>query len=439
MDGTIAAVATGMGAPAGINIIRISGEKAFSVVKKIFVFPSLDGETEPNRMYLGKINGINFSDKAFCVCYKAPKSYTGEDVAEIHCHGGRGVTAAILRLITENGARLAEPGEFTKRAFLNGKLTLSGAEGVADMINAETEGQVRNAYKTMSGELTQGLEAAEKALIKSAAMLEAKMDYPEELEEETAPEAKRIMETTYAEVLKLLDGAKRAKIIKDGADVAIIGIPNAGKSSLLNAILKEDRAIVTPIAGTTRDIVKESVEISGIKLNFLDTAGIRNGGEEIERIGIEKSKNTALSADVIVFLTDATVDENEEKEIEKLLDGRNFIRVLNKTDIKKYPKKGLQISAKNGENVDILLEEILKLVDREEIYQNGVVTNERHLCALRECGEHLKNALEFYDVVPSECTAVDLYAAADAIGRITGRSAGDEVIDEIFSRFCVGK
>ena len=437
MNDTITAVATGTGAPSGINIIRISGEQAEEIIGRIFSSSSFNGTFESNRMYLGKIEGDGFKERAFCVLYKAPKSYTGEDVAEIHCHGGRGVTKAILNLVIANGARLAEAGEFTKRAFLNGKLNLSEAEGVSDMINAETTGQVRNAYLLMSGEITKGIEKAEKDLVYTAALLEAKMDYPEELEEETKPLAKAVLIGAQAEVERVLKNSQKSKIITNGINIAIVGIPNAGKSSILNALLREERAIVTPIAGTTRDVIKESIEYKGLRLNFLDTAGIREDGDEIEKIGINKSIDAIKKSDVVLFISDLTKSEDEEKEIAALIGDKKCVRVGNKADVKKFDR-GIEVSALNGDNVDIILDEIVSMFDFDN-ESEGIITNERHISALKECEARLDEAIKNYDFAPTECTVVDVYAAADALGKITGRSASDDVIDEIFSRFCVGK
>lgn len=443
MSDTIAAVATSLSSAAGINIIRISGDNAKQIADRIFKSAKIiDKVMIPNHMYLGRIDGENFSEKAFCVYCKSPFSYTGEDVVEIHCHGGRGITQAILRLVRENGARPAEAGEFTRRAFLNGKLSLAEAEGVIDMINASTESQIRNAYKLMSGELTKGIKESEKLLTETAAMLEAKLDYPEELEEETRPEAKKNITFAYNEVKKLLRGAKHRKVVNEGIDVAIVGIPNAGKSSLLNALLGQDRAIVSDEAGTTRDVVKESMETDGIKLNFLDTAGIREGDEinAVEKIGIERSKRAIESADVILNVIDLSVPETDgEREINALTSGKNVIFVANKADKEVYTRKGIKISSITGMGIDKVIEEILKFTDRESIYLEGVITNERHVFALEECERQLYDGMNNYDVLPSECVLENVRNALNALGKITGNNVSEGIIDEVFSRFCVGK
>ncbi len=440
MSDTIVAVATSMSSSAGVNIVRVSGDKALAIAKKIFVSKKLTEPMQPNYMYLGRVVSRNFTEKAFCVYYKSPFSYTGEDVIEVHCHGGKGVTTAIVRTIRENGARPAEPGEFTKRAFLNNKMSLAEAEGVIDMINARTESQMLNAYRLMSGELMKGIVESEKRLIETASMLEAKLDYPEELEEETRPAAKDALENALKEVDRLLSTTANVKTVEGGADIAIVGVPNAGKSSLLNAIVKQERAIVSDIAGTTRDVLKESVEIDGIRLNFLDTAGIREGKDVIEIMGIERSKKAIESADVILNVIDVSREKNEEEiALETLLKGKKVVTVANKTDKELFPREGVRICAKTGEGVQDVINEIMRLVGRESIYDEGVLTNERHIYALQECKREIEEALSSYEIFPSECILENVRGALCAIGKITGNSVSESIVDEVFSRFCVGK
>ena len=443
MRDTIVAVATSMTSSAGINIIRISGDNSLRWVGEIFSSRKIsDGVMEPNRMYLGRIDGKNFSEKAFCVYYKSPFSYTGEDVVEIHCHGGKGVTTAIVRMLREKGARPAEAGEFTKRAFLNGKMTLNEAEGVIDMINASSESQIKTAYRLMNGELTRGIEECEKLLVETAATLEAKLDYPEELEDDARMIAKPKLGEAKGVCSRLIACSARRKTLNEGVYIAIIGTPNAGKSSLLNALLGEERAIVSDEAGTTRDVVRESVDYDGIRFNFLDTAGIREGGAgKVEKIGIERSLNTIESADVIIFVTDATVPvSDDERRIAGLVSGKKTVTVQNKTDREAYPREGaMKISAKTGEGVNGLVDRLLEEADRDGIYEEGVITNERHIYALEEAYRQIREAEEGFDFMPSECVLENVRAALSALGRITGKDVSDSIIDEVFSRFCVGK
>lgn len=437
---TIVAIATSQAGSAGINIVRISGEDSLPVATSIFQSKNISGNMTPNTMYLGTIKAKLFSEKAFCVYFKAPKSYTGEDIIEIHCHGGIGIANAIVRQIREYGVRPAEPGEFTKRAFLNNKLNLVEAEGILEMINASTEGEMNNAFRLMSGEVSKEISATEELLIQTIAMLEAKLDYPEELEEETRPKALENLIKIKNNLTRHQENSKNAKTIKHGVNIALVGAPNAGKSSLLNALIKEDRAIVTDIAGTTRDVISESIQVDGLKLNFLDTAGIREGQNAIEEIGIERSKNAIKGAEIIIFVKDGSIEESkEEEQIAKLLTGKRVIEVCNKCDIKKSNKQGFDISVKENINIEIILEKIMEMVNRDSIFSQAVLTNERQLFALQACLAHIKSAIDVYDFAPTECVLVDLHQAVFSLAKITGREVSESIVDEVFSAFCVGK
>ncbi len=441
MPDTIVAAATSLATASAINIIKISGEDAFAIVQSVFSCAKMPSPPQPNYMYLGRVIGENFSERAFAVFFKAPRSYTGEDVAEIHCHGGIAVTQAIVRLLREKGARPAKAGEFTKRAFLNGKLSLAEAEGLLDVINAESESAIHNAYRLADGQLLKGLYESEKRLVSAMAMLEVKLDYPEEVEEDTFPQAKEALEYAESEVEKLLLSAAHTKIVRLGADVAIIGLPNVGKSTLLNALVHSDRAIVSDIAGTTRDVLTESIELAGIKLNFLDTAGIREGGDVIEKIGVERSKKAVEGADLVLFIVDLSHPITpEEKEIASLIGDKKHILVGNKLDKKLYPRTGAyEICAKTGEGIEKVTEKILTLLDRDAVYSQGILTGERHISALTECKKYLDAALASFGIAPVECTLSDIRSALDALGLVTGTGVSDAVVDNIFNNFCVGK
>lgn len=435
---TIVAIATSIASPSGINIIRISGEKALAIAIQIFDNKDFNNNIVPNKMYLGRVKVRDFQEKAFCVYYRAPKSYTGEDVVEFHCHGGKIITEEIVREIRKRGARPSQPGEFTKRAFLNDKLTLDMAEGIYGVINATSESDLNNSYRIMEGEIGKGLTEVEQRLISVTAILEAFLDYPEELEE-NKPLAKKELLNCKEYIGKLLESTKYTKILKEGVFVAIVGLPNSGKSSLLNALVKKDRAIVSEIPGTTRDILSESIEIEGIKINFVDTAGIRKSDNIIEEMGIERAKKAINSADIVIFVQDTTTQtSSEEVEIEKLFGDKKVIFVANKIDINKVEKKGIKISAKMGTNIQEIVDQIMLIIDREAIYSQTILTNEKHVYALEQSKNNIETALGGWSA-PTECVLVDIKQALGEISKVTGRDVSESVIDEIFAKFCVGK
>jgi len=431
---TIAAIATPSGTGA-IGIIRISGDCAAEIADKVFSGRNLKSfhSAEPGKMYIGDIVTDTFSENCLAVFFKAPKSYTGEDLVELYCHGGEKLLNGILSLIIKAGAYPAENGEFTKKAFLNGKMALSDAEGVIDMINAESEAAINAGYRLMSGKLTSEIRQLTDKLQAAISGMEASLDYPEEMEEDTREEGKRIIGDVFIKLKTLSATAERGKMIKYGINVAITGLPNVGKSSLLNAILKDDRAIVSDIPGTTRDTVSESVDYKGIKINFVDTAGIRESKDEIEKKGVERTYKAIKGADIVIRVLDAT----DPKEAEKTKN-KTVITVYNKSDIAEVPEGKFGISAKTGEGVEKLLDQIVELTKVKS--QSGeVITNLRHLDAIERAAEHLKRAIEEFDNAPTDCILIDIKAAFMALGEIDGSTASDKIIDEIFRRFCVGK
>lgn len=441
---TIAAIATPLGTGA-VGIIRLSGESALEIAARVFSPYKLNSlkDAAPYMMYLGRLDCGGVKDRALAVFFRAPASYTGEDMVELHCHGGAALLGHVLNGLLSLGARIADRGEFTRRAFLNGKMDLSDAEGVIDMINGESAAAVNAGYRLATGGTSAAVRALTAPLLDVIAHMEAALDYPEEMEEESRLAAKPVIDALIEKTRALLLTCRRGSIVKNGITAAIVGETNVGKSSLLNALAGRERAIVTEIAGTTRDSIEESVEWRGVTLRFIDTAGIRESSDPVESLGIRRSRNIASSSDIVLLVSDGSHPNNAKKsELLKDVDKKTpVIEVVNKSDL--MPKKkssGFSISAKTGENVDALKDKIVETVLGENIDASGeLITSLRHKEALERALTSLISAKENFAAVPAECTLLDLRAAYSAFGEITGDTADEKIIDTIFSKFCLGK
>ena len=453
---TIAAISTGM-TSSGIGIVRISGPDAVEIADKIY--DSRNGkklaDMPTHTIHYGYIrDGEEFLDEVLVMLMRGPRSFTSEDTVEINCHGGVYAMNRILELVTRKGARLAEPGEFTKRAFLNGRIDLSQAEAVIDVINAKNEYALKSSVSQLKGSVLKAVREIREKIIYHIAYIESALDdpehisldgYPEQLEEQT--------EQWIEKITSLIASAENGKRMKEGIRTVIVGKPNAGKSSLLNVLLGEERAIVTDIAGTTRDVLEEQMSLSGISLNIIDTAGIRETEDVVEKSGVKKAKTYAKDADLVIYVADSStqLDENDE-EIMELIRDRKAIVLLNKMDLdlvtteemirERLDKPVIPISAKEEQGID-RLEQTIKdmfydgnLSFNDQIY----ITNMRQKAALSEALESLKQVMtSIQNQMPEDFFSIDLMNAYEELGSITGESVGEDLVNEIFSKFCMGK
>lgn len=472
---TIAAIATAV-SDSGIGIIRISGEAAVKVADRVY-----RSKKNQKRLASVKSHTIHYGyiydndrlvDEVMVAVMRAPNTYTREDTVEIDCHGGILVMNQILEVVLKNGCRLAEPGEFTKRAFLNGRIDLSKAEAVMDLIHSKNEFALQSSVRQLRGVLSDKVRAIREDILYEIAFIESALDDPEHISLDgyalrLGEKAQKIRE----ELRRLIDSADNGKVLKDGINTVIVGKPNAGKSSLLNLIVGEERAIVTSVAGTTRDVLEESIKLHGVGLNIIDTAGIRDTEDEVERIGVEKARKYAGAADLIVYVVDASLplDENDEAIMELIAD-KKVIVLLNKTDLEQvvseeeiidkmthmsYSNEAcmeadkkmthvsvIKTSTKENTGIDVFEKLIKQLFFGGEIAVNDeiYITNQRHKQALIEACESIELVLKsLADQMPEDFYSIDLMSAYAALGRIIGEEVGEDLINEIFSRFCMGK
>ena len=454
---TIAAIATAM-TNSGIGIIRISGEEAVEVADKMIRLKSSEkklADCKSHTIHYGfAVDGDEMIDEVMVLLMLAPKSYTREDTVEIDCHGGTLVMTRILELVIKSGARPAEPGEFTKRAFLNGRIDLAQAESVIDVINAKNDFALKASIDQLQGAISEKIGTIRSEILHEIAFIESAIDDPEHYQLESyGDHLMQIVDEISGKIADLLKNAKNGSILKEGIRTVIVGKPNSGKSSLLNTLVGKDRAIVTDIAGTTRDVIEEQIRLNGISLNVIDTAGIRNTEDIVEKIGVDKAREYVKTADLVIYVVDASIplDEDDKKIIEILKD-RNTIILLNKSDLtsviteeemKGYlNKRILSISAKHRIGIDELentIEEMFfdgKIQMNEEVY----ITNARHTASLMEVQGSLKLVKQsILDSMPEDFYSIDLMNAYEELGKIIGESVEDDLVNEIFSKFCMGK
>ena len=457
MSTTIAAIGTAL-SNSGISIIRISGKDSLNIVKKIF---KSGNNLRKNSIVFGKIIYDNeFIDNVLVSYFQAPHSYTGEDVCEINCHGGTQITKQILEIVLENGARLAEPGEFSKRAFLNGKMDLSQAEAVINLINAKTQTETRIAAKNLEGNLSKKVKELREELVELMAKIEVSVDYPEYDYEEVEPTSIiELLDKKVNEINNILNTYEHGKYIKNGVNVAILGKPNVGKSSLLNNLANYDKAIVTDIPGTTRDIVEETINLGDIVLNISDTAGIRDTDDIIEKIGVEKSLKILEEMDLVIYIINGEdgISKEDFEILSKIQNkGLKYILAINKIDVaQKNVLNGILdeikqnelndpifISVQENKGIDKLKDEIIKLFNSNDLdYAHElIITNERHKDLLKKSVDYLNDAKKEISLgQPIDIVSIYVKKATKTLGEIIGADVTEDIISKIFEKFCLGK
>ena len=454
---TIAAIATASG-NSGIGIIRVSGDEAVEIVDKIFKSVNSD-----KKLVNVKSHTINYGhivdndkviDEVLVSVMNGPHSYTGEDVVEINCHGGMIVIRKILEIVLKNGARTAEPGEFTKRAFLNGRMDLSQAEAVMDVINAKNEFALSSSIEQLNGRVSEKIKSLREKIIYNIAFIESALDDPEHISiDGYSDKLSKILEEVNGELSRLINNFDNGRIVKEGVKTVILGKPNAGKSSLLNLLLGEERAIVTDIEGTTRDTLEESINLNGVFLNLIDTAGIRDSEDVVEQIGVNKAKELAEKSDLVIFVADASkeLDEND-KEIINLIKDKQAIVLLNKSDlgtiineknVSEFDNKPvITFSAKTGDGLDELENKIRDLFYEGKVKYNDelYITNARQKESLINAKNSIEEVIKSVENdMPEDFYSIDLMDAYTYLGQIIGESVEDDLVNEIFSKFCMGK
>ena len=451
---TIAAISTGM-TNSGIGIVRISGSEALEIADRVYKGKETITEVPTHTIHYGHImDGDKTLDQVLVIVMKNPHSYTGEDTVEIDCHGGMLILKKVLDLVLKNGARTAEPGEFTKRAFLNGRIDLSQAEAVMDLINSKNDFALNSSIEQLKGGVSDAIKDIRKDIIYHIAFIESALDDPEHISlDGYDEEITEMLNENINKISKLVNSFDNGRIMKEGIKTVILGKPNAGKSSLLNLMLGEDRAIVTDIEGTTRDTLEENINFNGLSLKIIDTAGIRDTEDLVERIGVNKAKEIAKEGDLIIYVVDGSreLDDND-REIIKLINDKQAIILVNKSDMdtvinidelkKDSNRDVILFSAKNGEGMDQLEEEIRNMFYSGKVTYNDQVyiTNARHKEALENALESLKQVKNSVDAgMPEDFYSIDLMDAYTDLGLIIGESVEDDLVNEIFSKFCMGK